>query len=314
MLRALLATTALAAIVTTGAIAAENDTMKDETGAANFKSPGFYEFEVQTLAPDATTGFLASNMIGKAVTTGESDDAETIGDINDVVISREGTIRAVIVGVGGFLSIGEKDVAVDFSRLSFVSEADNQFTITTDVTRDELENAAAYERPDYIPDLWTTTSVREEMNEIADRAKEVRNTISEQAVSPLEKQIDTAKNETSADSDWTAEKTPIDARTISTDKLIGAAIHTSQSDAIGEIDQVLIGDDEHVKAVVIDVGGFLGFGAKPVAVSYDSLKMFETENGDLLITAPFSRDQLENAVEYDEDKYKNDAETMTLKS
>ncbi|MBN9669409.1 PRC-barrel domain-containing protein [Roseibium aggregatum] len=310
MLRTLLTSTALVATVVTGAIAAENVTVKAD--AVDTRSSGFYEFEVQTLAPDATTGFLASNMIGKSVMTDNTDEAEAIGDINDVVIDREGEVRAVIVGVGGFLGLGEKDVAVDFSRLTLVSEADNAFTITTNATREELENAAAYKRPDYIQDTWTTSSARKAMDTIADTTKDMKETVRTEAVDPLKEQINSAANE--RQDDWTAEKTRVDARTVSTDELIGAAIHTSQSDSIGEIDQVLIGDDGSVTAVIIDVGGFLGFGEKPVAVSYDSLKMFENEDGNLLITAPFTNEQLEQAAEYDAEKYKTDAEAMTLKS
>ena len=44
---------------------------------------------------------------------------ENIGEINDVLISRSGQVAAVIIGVGGFLGIGEKDVAVPMSMLLF---------------------------------------------------------------------------------------------------------------------------------------------------------------------------------------------------
>ena len=40
---------------------------------------------------------------------------EHVGDINEIIISREGKI--VAVGVGGFLGIGEKDVAVPFNAV-----------------------------------------------------------------------------------------------------------------------------------------------------------------------------------------------------
>ena len=44
---------------------------------------------------------------------------ENIGEINDVLINRNGQVVAVIIGVGGFLGIGEKDVAVPMSMLLF---------------------------------------------------------------------------------------------------------------------------------------------------------------------------------------------------
>ncbi|WP_377297726.1 PRC-barrel domain-containing protein [Rhizobium sp. SGZ-381] len=55
-----------------------------------------------------------SDLEGKAVYGAEGDN---IGQINDVLVSQNGAVNAVIVGVGGFLGIGEKDVAVDMSAL-----------------------------------------------------------------------------------------------------------------------------------------------------------------------------------------------------
>ena len=57
---------------------------------------------------------LASNWIGKSLYNGTD---ENLGDINDILIGQDGRIRAVIVGVGGFLGIGEKDVAVSFDAI-----------------------------------------------------------------------------------------------------------------------------------------------------------------------------------------------------
>ncbi len=61
---------------------------------------------------------MASKMIG---TTVVSANNESIGDINDVVVDRQGRAVAVVIGVGGFLGIGEKDVAVPFEALEFTS-------------------------------------------------------------------------------------------------------------------------------------------------------------------------------------------------
>lgn len=57
---------------------------------------------------------MASSLIG---TTVVSPNNETIGDVNDVILDRNGQTIAVVIGVGGFLGIGEKDVAVPFQAL-----------------------------------------------------------------------------------------------------------------------------------------------------------------------------------------------------
>jgi sporulation protein YlmC with PRC-barrel domain len=55
-----------------------------------------------------------SDLTGKDVYGAEN---ESIGKINDVLVSQNGSVNAVIVGVGGFLGMGEKNVAVDISAL-----------------------------------------------------------------------------------------------------------------------------------------------------------------------------------------------------
>ena len=61
---------------------------------------------------------MASSLIGTRVV---GSNNESIGDINDVIMDRNGQIMAAVVGVGGFLGIGEKDVAVPFNALEFQS-------------------------------------------------------------------------------------------------------------------------------------------------------------------------------------------------
>ncbi|PKR90258.1 hypothetical protein CXZ10_02390 [Pleomorphomonas diazotrophica] len=61
-----------------------------------------------------TGAWRVSDLQGKAV---YGSDGASIGEINDVLVSQDGSINAVIIGVGGFLGIGEKDVAVNMSAL-----------------------------------------------------------------------------------------------------------------------------------------------------------------------------------------------------
>ncbi|WP_262270918.1 PRC-barrel domain-containing protein [Microvirga yunnanensis] len=66
---------------------------------------------------------MASDLIGTKVVSANN---ESIGDINDVIMDRNGQIMAAVVGVGGFLGIGEKDVAVPFKSLEFATSQQAQ--------------------------------------------------------------------------------------------------------------------------------------------------------------------------------------------
>ncbi|MCM2502101.1 PRC-barrel domain-containing protein [Aureimonas altamirensis] len=69
-------------------------------------------------------------------------DGAKIGEIEDFVVDTDGQIAAVVVEVGGFLGIGEKEVLVDWSALDIqVTDGDLRVNAPT-LTREELEAAA----------------------------------------------------------------------------------------------------------------------------------------------------------------------------
>src|SRR5262245_28220329 len=78
-----------------------------------------------------------------------------IGEIKDVLLSQDGRVNAFIVGVGGFLGMGEKDVAVPFTAVKRTTK-DNKAYLTLDTTKDALKNAPGlkYDRSamSWVPD------------------------------------------------------------------------------------------------------------------------------------------------------------------
>jgi sporulation protein YlmC with PRC-barrel domain len=61
----------------------------------------------------------ASKIIGLSV---YNDNNESLGSINDLLTDRSGNIKAVVLGVGGFLGVGEHLVAVPFDKIKFANE------------------------------------------------------------------------------------------------------------------------------------------------------------------------------------------------
>lgn len=85
---------------------------------------------------------------------------EKIGDVDDMLFDKSGKIHAFIVGVGGFLGIGQKDVALDISAFQVVpadtgsntgaagstaSDDPHNIKLKLAMTKDELKNAPAFE-------------------------------------------------------------------------------------------------------------------------------------------------------------------------
>jgi hypothetical protein len=75
-----------------------------------------------------------------------ADDAK-IGDVSDVLFDKDYKVIAFIVGVGGFLGIGSKDVAIDPASFSPVPGKDaTDMKLRLSMTKDELKAAEAFER------------------------------------------------------------------------------------------------------------------------------------------------------------------------
>jgi sporulation protein YlmC with PRC-barrel domain len=66
-----------------------------------------------------------------------------IGDVDDILIDKEGQVTAMIIGVGGFLGMGEKDVAIPFSALH-ASEKNNKWYLVLNTTKDALKAAPGF--------------------------------------------------------------------------------------------------------------------------------------------------------------------------
>src|SRR5262245_44487122 len=63
-----------------------------------------------------------------------------IGEVRDVLVTKDGTVSALIISVGGFLGIGSKDVAVPFSAVQQKTK-DNKPYLSLDTTKEALTNA-----------------------------------------------------------------------------------------------------------------------------------------------------------------------------
>lgn len=91
-------------------------------GTAFLASPSYAQ--MSTPAPDGgqfmtqmtADQWRGSKLVG--VDVYGSDNAK-IGDINEVIVDSSGTIRAIVIGVGGFLGIGEKNVAIPFDKVEW---------------------------------------------------------------------------------------------------------------------------------------------------------------------------------------------------
>lgn len=91
-----------------------------------------------------TGGIQASDLISAELKT---NDEEEVGSVTDLIIDKDGQVVAVVVGVGGFLGMAEKDVAIgwDDVTMSRGSEGSDELELRINMTRDDLQAAPSYE-------------------------------------------------------------------------------------------------------------------------------------------------------------------------
>ena len=84
---------------------------------------------------------LSSEMVGAAV---YAATGERVGDVNDLVIDDSGRISGVVIGVGGFLGMGEKNVAVDYASVLKSKDDSGRARLTVNLTKDALKSATPF--------------------------------------------------------------------------------------------------------------------------------------------------------------------------
>jgi hypothetical protein len=177
MTRLLLASTALAALLATGAFAQDasssasmessmmdSSMMSSQMSDASSMESSMMDATSSAVAPaprtpiDLQTGYsavdtdrLATKIIGSPVYDGTGTDANNLGDINDLILDQNGNVAAVVIGVGGFLGLGEKQVAVDYTSLQWTVAADNTERFVLATTKDALTSAPDFKTVDDQP-------------------------------------------------------------------------------------------------------------------------------------------------------------------
>ena len=96
----------------------------------------------ETAMPVSKNNQLES-VLGRAVRTRVEED---VGRIIDLLADRHGRVQAAVIELGGFLGIGTRKIAVEWSALRF--ESDGKQPVIVEMTRDQLRVAPEYKPSD----------------------------------------------------------------------------------------------------------------------------------------------------------------------
>lgn len=290
MLRNLLATTAITALLATGAMA---QTASDPAAPAT-TAPAQPAATVQ-----AANGYLATKVIGESVYNGTGDKAENIGDVNDIVIGKDGQIANVVVGVGGFLGMGEKNVAVNWKDLSWAEKNGDRWLVMA-TSKDALQAMPTFDPKPYEPAAQTAAAAP---------------ATGDQTMAPA----DTASNNTAAKQDTVqtgaidkSTLTPFDTSSVRAEDIVGTTVYGADDKNVGKIGDVVLSQDGKVDSILMDVGGFLGLGAKEVAVGMDKLSFMTDKDGSKYLYTSLTKEQLEAQPAYDKSTWADKRDEQRL--
>ncbi|WP_370283257.1 PRC-barrel domain-containing protein [Pseudooceanicola sp.] len=413
----LLLTTALVTATAAGVHAQSTDTNTNTAASGTMNSEMFR-------AESTPDELRASDFLGMRVyasAEGASEDAyegaqegwEDIGEINDVILNRDGEVQAVLVDIGGFLGIGERQVAVDMDALEFVSDSstaenDGDFFLVLTADRATLEGAPAYgaaadgamtdqpvaaeaeaeteeatqaaeaeaeeageemeqtaenveaeaeeagaemeqtaenveaeaeeageeieqsaenaaeeteQEVELAADATADAAAEagEEVEQAADEAgeeiEEIGNEVAlTDSTAPAADAEATASADANAEMDTTAGTSAFGAdfaregysdagmEYLTTENLTGARVYDTNDKWVGEISELVIDDEGKITDAIVDVGGFLGIGEKPVALQLSDLKILRQDEGDeVMVYTAMAEDELKSMPEFEKE-------------
>ena len=262
-----------------------------------------------------------------------SEDWENVGEVNDVILSKDGQIDSITLDVGGFLGMGGKELSTSMDQLKMVTEegSEDEYFVVFTGDRAALEEGEELDRQSVLDEggsffagtdetassennlegdtMASDTDANAEVNSGADTAAETG--ANADATTNADAGISSGAG---VDADATAGATATtetdnmpqlsddERAALTAEELEGVALYDATDEHIGEISDIVLTDDGQVEHVIVDVGGFLGLGEKPVAVSFDEISLTRDQDGvtdALQATTSLTVEELENMEKWE---------------
>ena len=310
-MKKLMMSTALVAVTSMGSIAyADMHAQSEQASAAHgdmmvpaFRVSDFTGKDLHVLDTEATRA-LADDRAdadrslwertqmaweGSDAFAGDRDAWESVGSINDVVLSKDGAIRGVLVDVGGFLGLGARTVMVDMDELYFVpdettAEDLDDFLVVATLSAEALENL-----PEFDEDGMSFSFAAH-----GDSTAPTDGYATADVTADTE--VDTASARTELPEGY--QVLPPQDRTA--ERLTGADVYGREGESIATVDDLVLGDTGEITHAVMDVGGFLGLGSHTVALEIDDLDiLWNDADEDVRVQVTMTREEMESLPEYE---------------
>jgi len=243
---------------------------------------------------------------------------DKIGQINEIVLSHDGKVRAIVIGVGGFLGMGEKDVAVKMDQVTFATDSDDrsQMYVVVNTGVDMLKDSPSYERTPMTDSRADASATDRRADAPATDRRAAASATDRKAAAPAtDRRADasaTDRKAAASPGDRAALTRPEIAREgynrvemtkVSTDMLVGKSVFDLDEKSVGTVDDLILDGSGAITNVIINFGGFLGIGTSQVSLGFDELTILSNEgNTSVRIYVDASKETIQALPQYSSTK------------
>ena len=138
----------LSALLVSGVALAQDSSQAPTADPAqtHSQSAGSVDSSQPFMTEQTANQVRSEQLVGSDVVNTDNDK---IGSISDLVINKEGQVVGIVVGVGGFLGMGEKQVALSWNSVKITTDEDNDnYQVMTSLLKGDLESAIEYTEHD----------------------------------------------------------------------------------------------------------------------------------------------------------------------
>lgn len=275
--------------------------------------------------------FVTDEEVVALVVESQPEHWESIGQIEDFLLSMEGEFLGVLLDVGQFLETDARMVVIGIEDLRFVKvmevpeerdpeaepmveeRGEGEVLIVLTATREELEQAPVYEGRTGMDQLEREPVEPAEPEEPAEAEEPVEPAEPEEPVEaeePVEEEEPVAEPEVER---VPAEEDPrvgvgepgeeferVEWTALTVEDLQRAEVYDRFDQRVSGISDILLSaDGQQVEAVLIDVGGFLGIGARTVAIDMERLDiLYDAQTDDIRVYLDMTEEELEAMPEF----------------
>lgn len=214
----------------------------------------------------------------------DRDQPQMVGVIRDVILNADGDAEGLIIDAGGYLGIAANEIRLPMQYVNLVPDTQLDWQQTGQQAGQQEQ--ASLQDAEAFSVVYTGEPEAFQQSERFDEAQS------------------TAAGETRGSGTWgQADQQPreVNFSDVSTEELLGAPVYGSQNEWIAEVSELSLGQNGEIENVIIDVGGFLGIGTKPVALTMQDVQLRAYGGNELRAYVPYTEEELDRMETWESD-------------